>query len=169
MPTDHLNREYLETSGFEGWRAFADLPDHRPPTGNGVYVVWREALSQPEFLAISGAGQIRPSDRDGHVDELRRKWIDGTHILYIGRDRSRTGLRGRLSAYRRHGLGRGASHSGGRHIWQLADRAQLLVAWRTTARDEAADVEYQLIEAFKRAHDGALPFANRVSGRTPRK
>jgi hypothetical protein len=52
-------------------------------------------------------------------------------------------------------------HWGGRYIWQLADAAELLVAWRElddagTARND----ERRLLERFAELHHGQRPFAN---------
>ena len=73
---------------------------------------------------------------------LQNNWVDDAIVVYIGKA---TNLRAKLGQYRRYGLGRPVGHQGGRYIWQLADHAELLVAWRETP-DEAPHV-------VKNAHD----------------
>lgn len=52
----------------------------------------------------------------------------GAHTVYLGKGDK---LRTRLRTYARFGAGDPkAAHWGGRYIWQLADAAELLVAWR---------------------------------------
>jgi hypothetical protein len=67
----------------------------------------------------------------------------------------------RLRAYGRFGAGRTSGHRGGRYIWQLADSAELLVAWHSIDWAETAeDCEKRLITLFRKQHNGMRPFAN---------
>jgi hypothetical protein len=50
-------------------------------------------------------------------------------------------------------------HWGGRYIWQLSNSDNLIICWKPTKQD-ARDVESEMIEQFKREHNGCRPFAN---------
>lgn len=79
-----------------------------------------------------------------------------TPIIYIEKaDAKASGLRTRLRQYAR----RGSSHQGGRSICQLADHAELLVAWVETPGEIAEDVEISYRAAFADRF-GGWPFAN---------
>ncbi|MGW0047006.1 hypothetical protein [Nocardia cyriacigeorgica] len=68
-------------------------------------------------------------------------------------------LRRRLSEYRRHGAGQLACPWVGRMIWQLADSAEPLVAWRLV--DQPRVVERSMIADFTVLRGWRL-FANRM-------
>ncbi|WP_066904069.1 hypothetical protein [Millisia brevis] len=149
--------------GFTGFVPFADLPAGDVPTGSGVYVVTRPASSPPVFLPQSPAGRFKGKEPTVSVSELQESWVPGEPVLYIGKaDIGRSGKRGlrtRLSEYRRHGSGRAVGHWGGRMIWQLADSADLLVAWRPA--DDGRALEKSMIADFVTMY-GRRPFANRT-------
>lgn len=86
-------------------------------------------------------------------------------ILYFGKAECKLGILERLTKYRRFGNGKRSGHSGGRAIWQLEDAQNLKVYWRVTGDQNADDEEGTLIEAFKHAHRGSRPFANRIDGK----
>lgn len=147
------DRTGLEGVGFTGFVTFGEIPDSDIPRRPGIYVVLRIAVAAPEILesTVARSGSLYP------LDDLRGRWIVGTPVLYIGKaDAKAGGLRTRLRQYAR----RGSSHQGGRSIWQLADHAELLVAWVETPGEVAEDVEISYRAAFADRF-GGWPFANR--------
>lgn len=59
------------------------------------------------------------------------------------------------------GQGEPIGHWGGRLIWQLKDAKDLIVCWKVLGKDEEPrEVEKEMIQAFKKGHDGKRPFAN---------
>ena len=156
------SREALEHGEFRGFVRFADLDPADVPTAPGVYVVVRTDGAAPRFTPQSAAGRVKGKDPSVGVDVLEKNWVDGPEVLYIGKatlgSAGRRGLQKRVDEYRRHGAGEPVNHWGGRYIWQLADRDDLLVAWNPVAEDASA-VESRMLGDFKQRY-GALPFAN---------
>lgn len=161
-----LTRTTLAERGFVGFVPFADLPHSAVPAAEGIYVVLRPATAPPVFLARSPAGHRKGRAATKPAATLHRAWVPGATLVYVGKAAGRNGLSRRLGAYRRQGQGSNAGHSGGEYIWQLADSATLLVAWRAQADPPAARAEGELIAEFVAVH-GVLPFANRNSGSAP--
>ncbi len=160
---ENWTRRGLEQVGFTGFVPFARLPKADVHDEAGVYVVLRETGGAPEFLPSSPAGRFKGKDPSVAVERLRGNWVDSARVVYIGKASAATpkrGLRRRLEEYRRHGTGKKAGHWGGRFVWQLADSAELLVAWRpSVAGVDAAAEESALLHAFVQRY-GLLPFAN---------
>ncbi|WP_127571809.1 hypothetical protein [Georgenia faecalis] len=157
------NSAGLRASNFEGFVTFAELPDSDVPEAPGVYVVLRERADAPAFLGASVAGMFKGRTPSVSVERLEGKWVDDVPVLYIGKatqgSTSRRGLRKRLNEYRRIGNGEPVGHWGGRFIWQLADHADLTVAWKVVDGESPTDVEDSLIRDFVSQY-GSLPFAN---------
>ncbi|MEU5524780.1 hypothetical protein ABZ759_30010 [Streptomyces sp. NPDC047860] len=157
-----LTRRDLEDRGFRGFVRFDELPSTDVPQASGIYVVLRSSSASPRFLATSPAGRRGDRDPTVSIEQLATKWVEGAHLVYIGKAdagaEAKHGLRRRLRQYNRSGTG-SSGHWGGRYIWQLHDSSSLLVAWRTTREVDPAQVEADLIDEFIRLH-GKPPFAN---------
>jgi hypothetical protein len=151
----------LEAAGFAGWRTWDELraSDLREvPSGPAVYVVFRPASGEADFLASNPGGRFKEKDPTVPVDVLGSNWVPSSQVVYIGKadvaDR-------RLKQFARFGAGEKIGHWGGRYIWQLADSDELLVAWHAISWTELArDYEKRLLAHFAALHGGARPFAN---------
>jgi hypothetical protein len=159
-----FTRDGLEGQSFVGFVRLGGPDAGRPPAAAGVYVVYRPAIARPVFLAVSGAGHFKDRDPSKSTSVLEGARVAGAQVVYIGKAALRKGgiggLRIRIGEYRRFGAGEPIGHWGGRYVWQLADCADLLVAWRVTANTEdPRAAESALIKHFV-ARYGVLPFAN---------
>lgn len=160
----------LEHQGFTGWTALNELTNcwrDRIPQEPGVYVVVRPSYSPPEFLETNPTRSVRRKRglRNPTLarEELETRWVSSSPIVYIGKaggGGSKAALLTRIGQYLMHGQGLGSNHWGGRAIWQLADSAELLMAWMPTPDEDAELVEKRMLREFRTEH-GALPFANR--------
>jgi len=137
-----------------------------PSDAVGVYIAYRESNKPVSFLRVSPAGRWL-GDPTLPLASLRARWVLGSPVVYIGKaGRPRPGsfnnLRKRVSAYVRFGAGSNARHFGGYPTWQLADAANLLVAWRIAKPPRTpSGLEGALVAAHIRRFE-ALPFANAV-------
>jgi hypothetical protein len=147
--------------GFAGFVSFHQLRNgalDEVPVKGGVYVVLRMSKDEPAFLDESCGGHFKGKNPTELVEVLRAKWVAGTAAIYVGKGDN---LRQRLKQYADFGAGRPVGHWGGRYIWQLADRDDLVVAWRPCQADQTAVAfESKLVTLFKRENGGRLPFAN---------
>lgn len=159
-------REKLLRQGFEGFKTVRELmmSCRDIPKEMGVYVVLREIEERPKIL------EKRPFDCQEEKypsyskTELEKEWVEGTHIVYIGKaggSDQKAGLHKRLSTYIRFGKGKKAAHGGGRSIWQLSDALDLVVCWRILFDEEPCCVENAMIANFCKQHGNKRPFANR--------
>jgi hypothetical protein len=168
-PTSLLRHD-LEAAGFTGWRTWDQLRSTEfvdVPCKPGAYVVLRASTGDPAFLHSSLGGWCKGQDPSVSIERLGDEWVPGAHVVYIGkadyrsRRRPIEGLRKRLWEFARFGAGETIGHRGGRLIWQLADSAELLVAWHEVTWDETArDYEKRLLHHFANLNSGRRPFAN---------
>jgi hypothetical protein len=135
-----FTREALEAEGFVGFVQFANLPVSGVPTEPGVYIVCRSTAGEATFLETSPPGRFKGKAPSVTIGLLQAAWVPRAEVLYIGKAgggaTGRRGLRKRLDEYRRHGAGEPIGHWGGRYIWQLADSADLIVAWMPTPGED---------------------------------
>lgn len=168
-PTSFLRRD-LQAEGFTGWRTWHELRSSdlaEVPCKPGAYVVFRSSTADPVFIHPSPAGWFKGQDPSVSVERLENEWVPDAHVVYIGkadfhrRRKPIEALRERLREFARFGTGEAIGHWGGRLIWQLADSAQLLVAWQdVTWGEEARGYERRLLRRFADLHGGQRPFAN---------
>lgn len=161
-------REGLSSAGFDGFVRLATLDPQAVPREPGVYVVVRESSDPPAFLDTSEGGRFKGKNPTVPRPLLEGAWVPGALALYVGKasggQQDRRGLRKCLEEYRRHGAGEPVGHWGGRYVWQLRDRDELLVTWKPTPEEDPEVVESALIGDFTAQHHGARPFANRKAG-----
>lgn len=123
----------------------------------------RATTESPGFLEVGTGGFFKEQDPNVAVEELQEKWVDGSHVMYIGKAGGKEGkatLKSRLKQYLGFGAGKAVGHRGGRYIWQLSDSRSLVVCWKILHDEEPRDVEARMIQDFKREHNGQRPFAN---------
>jgi hypothetical protein len=159
-----MDSSILRQNGFEGFVSIASLKanPYQIPQKQGVYVVLFPFDKEPDFLQTGTGGFFKDKNPNVSISELESKWVSGTDIIYIGKaggSSSKATLQSRLIQYLKFGMGMKIGHWGGRYIWQLANSDSLLVCWKPTKQD-ARDVESEMIEQFKREHNGCRPFAN---------
>ena len=162
-----FTRAGLSEAGFKGWVTFEQLRLNKyqqiPAGLRGVYVILRARDQEPEFLPASIAGHFKGRDPSVGPQELASNWVAGAAVLYVGkadwRRTNRSALRQRLKEFARIGAGEPVGHWGGRLIWQVADSAELLVAWKSTPDRDPRLVEVELLESFRSVY-GKPPFAN---------
>lgn len=132
----------------------------------GVYALILPPECEVTFLTPNHTREARNVISPWEVERLKRKWVDGTRIVYIGLagGRSARSLRQRLRDLLNHCGGKtsiNGPHRGGEILWQLVRYESLLLrAMPTDGPPVPRDTERALLEAFMKLH-GALPFANR--------
>jgi hypothetical protein len=169
--TSSFDRTGLEASGFVGFVPVSQLREERYASVprkidgrfvGGIYLAWRGTIVPPHFLARNPGGPYR-RDPTLPIDELEDRWVPGSQVIYIGKtDATPAGncLHKRVRAYLRYGAGHRIGHEGGFPTWQLADSADLLIAWRVLTPDTRPLGVEQAMRAAHRAIYGKVPFAN---------
>lgn len=166
----HFTVAELMGAGFRGFVPFGTIrqqyaqDDGGIPTSPGVYVVIRPSTEPPAFLSKGFGGTHKARKANVPVSELTAQWVEGAAVVYIGKASQRKkldGLWGRISEYEKAGhRGQTHGHSGGEHIWQLADARDLWVAWKVVPGGTEVALEKAMILSFKDKY-GRIPFANR--------
>lgn len=152
LPTT-WDRTGLEAVGLDGFVPLVGLRSADVPREHGIYVVLRADDAEDHRLRA----EIPILGRATYtVESLATRWIEDSSVVYIGKAAGKNGLRARLRPFST----KSRSHSGGRSIWHLEEADTLLVAWTSTPGDDAAVVEANWIQAFRRSHNDRRPFAN---------
>lgn len=160
-----MTKEQLQNEGFDGFVSINELMNNTglAPKQKGVYVILNNTKNVPTFLPEGTGGYFKGKNPNVPVAKLQRQWIEDEAVVYIGKaggkDNGAT-LQSRLKQYMDFGQGKPVGHRGGRLIWQLAEIKDFLVCWKILSAEEPEDVERQMIQDFKKEHDGRRPFAN---------
>jgi hypothetical protein len=114
----------------------------------------------PEFLRRSTGGWFKGKDPSDPPDIVRAHWVQGAHVVYVGKAAGGKGLHRRLCQLVDFGSGKPIGHRGGRLLWHLPQSGKLLVRWRACPADEADGDETKAVASFKAVYDGRRPYAN---------
>ena len=151
--------EELKKDGFKGFKRVKELriSIEDIPYKKGVYVVIRYNRDKPEFEEKGTGGHFKGKDPNKPIEDLIKKWVEGSFIIYIGQT-ERT-LNERIEELLKFGNGQRVAHWGGRLIWQLKDREDLIIAWKELPEGDPAKKEHEMLKSFKERYK-KLPFAN---------
>jgi hypothetical protein len=130
------------------------------PENSGIYLVLRTSDCLPKFLEKSTGGAFKRKDPTCPSEFVCENWVESAHVVYIGKSSGRKGLRRRLDDLIAFGYGEAVGHWGGRLLWHLPDKENLLVRWRICAVDEADWAETKAIADFRSVYHGRRPYAN---------
>jgi len=151
-----------EHPGFEGFLPLGTVLENLPaiPGKPGIYIVVRPDRFRPKFNARSLAGRFKDRDPTCPVEKLRKKWVPGATVIYVGKAgaSANRSLRRRIRQLVRFGSGEPAAHWGGRALWQLEGIWDAQVAWKMTNADPRT-AERRMIKEFE-SQFGRLPYAN---------
>jgi hypothetical protein len=162
---DFNSSSSLTKYGFEGPVKICSWDSLENPLSldeAGIYLIARTEKSPVVFLKSSKGGVWKSKTPTVSADELKRKWVPETCVLYIGKaggSKQKKTLSKRLGEYMDFGKGKSKPHWGGRYIWQLGDCSELEIYWLKLCSHEPAQVERALIDAFYEKYE-QLPFAN---------
>lgn len=151
--------ENLKTKGFKGFKSVKELRKSLEgiPNEKGVYVVIRDKESAPTFVIEGTGGHFKGKNPNKPIEELKKNWVDGTPVIYIGETERQ--LRKRIEELIKFGQKNAVAHWGGRYMWQLEDAEELIIAWKELPDSNPKDVERDLLNVFKSTYL-KLPFAN---------
>ena len=126
----------------------------------GIYLVLRTSDCTPEFLKNSPGGAFKKRDPNCLPEFVCQNWVQGAHVMYVGKVAGRKGLRRRLDDLIGFGYSEAVGHWGGRLLWHLPEKEKLLVRWRICSAEEADEAETKAIGSFKSSYGGRRPYAN---------
>jgi len=129
------------------------------PQSSGIYLVLRMSDCLPKFLEKSTGGAFKKEDPTCVPEFVGQNWVEGARVVYVGKAAGGSGLRRRLDDLIAFGYGKAVGHWGGRLLWHLPEKENLLVRWRTCTAGDADKEETKAIGAF-RSHYGMRPYAN---------
>jgi hypothetical protein len=161
--TLHASVDGISLEGFSEPVSVGILRETRcsgVPQHSGIYLVLRMSDCPPKFLVKSTGGAFKKKDPTCSADFVFENWIEGAHVVYIGKAAGREGLRRRLDDLIAFGYGEAVGHWGGRLLWHLPGKDELLVRWRICPMDEADKAETKAIANFKSVYGGRRPYAN---------
>jgi hypothetical protein len=151
----------LKREGFEGFEKIDTLIDDIDDVSDqrGIYVVLYRGNCRPGFLEKGTGGWFDGKDPNYDLKTVRDRWVDGAIVVYIGKtDRP---LKTRILEFLKFGLGQDIGHRGGRLVWQILNRENLVLCWKSTKDDSKSprEIERNMIAGFEAIH-GKKPFAN---------
>jgi hypothetical protein len=129
------------------------------PQDSGIYLIVRTSDCLPKFLEKSTGGAFKKRDPSCLPEFIRKNWVQGARVMYVGKAAGRRGLRRRLDDLVAFGYGEAVGHWGGRLLWHLPEAEKLLVRWRTCSTEQADRAETNAIGSFKTLY-GKRPYAN---------
>ena len=143
-----LSIQYLHTHGFSSIS-----------NKNGVYMVCIPQVFSKKILGSTTAIEAYKEQSLLYtVEELERKWVEESDILYIGKAGSKSNhLQQRIRQFVRYAYSEGNNHRGGRALWQLENCHSLLIGYKEVL--DAREAERSLICEFQTKF-GKRPFAN---------
>jgi len=156
----------MKKSGFNGFLTIGELMESNEVDLEikGVYFVLYVSESHPTFVKPGTGGHFNGKDPNVPIDVLKKKWVDETKVIYIGKGGEKgkeSTLHSRLSDFLDFGQGKKVGHWGGRYIYQIEEPKDLVVCWKNTNGIEPEDVESNLITKFISTHC-KLPFGNLI-------
>lgn len=173
--------ERCDFVGFKDVKSLVDGGMAEIPKKIGVYLILAPRRGKMPLLSDGLKTAFENNDETPkEEDKLRKRWIEDTQVLYIGKagvlnGKGTSNLYTRLRAYLKWYKKEKNSHHGGRDIWQLPNPGGLLVVWRVTPNEDPRSCEKKLLERFnitfhedkktsgKDKKKKCLPFANHQS------
>ncbi len=150
--------------GFEGYVKISELRKNikNVPQKRGVYIIYSDLENVPHFNEKGGYKSRKGKSTTVSIETLNSIWVEKANVIYIGKaggTGKKATIQSRLKQYMKFGESKTVSHWGGRYIWHIQNYDNLLVAWKTSDKDEPRVVEEKMIKEFEDIY-GKIPFAN---------